>query len=131
MAWRTQARLSGESGRSLQHQANVAYRLFAACAVVSNDINQPVEDGRTDAGPCHLQSPRDVFSIGRMALLQLEVQVSDRLPIAQRLSGPRRISPSQHKTLFRCSKSSTQDVIEGVQISSPLSAGDQLTTDLI
>jgi hypothetical protein len=69
--------------RLVEDKANIVCRLFSTGTMIPNDLNQPIEHGRADAGARVRQIPPHVFSIAGMTAFQSDFELPHGLLVAQ------------------------------------------------
>src|SRR6185312_14783739 len=60
-----------------------------------------------------------------MATDQVIFELSYRLDVAKALARYRRVRPSEDEPALGCTKATTKDVIEGIEVVTPLGIGDE------
>ncbi len=97
----------------------------------SNYLGKPLENSRADTVFCICKIIRYVGSIGRMAMLNAVLKLTNSFCITKFLPRQIRVFPLQDKATISCTKTTSQNVIKGVQVLSPILTGNKNTTDLI
>jgi len=97
----------------------------------ANDVCQDFEKSLSLPLLCKQKVRFDALTIFRMTPSELVLDVSDGLWISQPSLRSIRILPPYDKTVIRRSETAPQDVIEGIQISSPSKAGNQNLANVV
>jgi hypothetical protein len=114
-----------------QLKLNSIARLTSARTVNSNDLKDYVRKGWTLTAPGCINLAHHNFNTFRMTVLNLVLKPAEHFCISQRLTRSLKIQPAKPESSFRRSKTTPKNVIEGIEISSPLESGDQMSRNLI
>lgn len=98
----------------------------AAGAVLFDDVDDEVEEGRADTTASRVEFLGDVASIGRVTRLEQALEPLRHLGVAE--ANPRQggVFPAQREPTVGCAETSAQEVVERVEIAAPPVVGQEL-----
>lgn len=102
-----------------ENETHIVLIFSSARPVDRENLNKPIKHSRPHAayGPFKIGS--DMRAVVRMAFFQPELKLSYCFRITERFSRLCRMCPSQREAVVRRSKSASQDIVEGIEISAP------------
>lgn len=112
-----------------ENQLHAVLLLSATCAVPLDDLDQPIKHRGADPLACSLQISADPLPVVWVAAGQPQLQLLDRLRVAEPLAGYTGVNPSQDEPTVRRSKTAAEDVVECVEVVPSLGTRDQYAAD--
>jgi hypothetical protein len=92
--------------------------------VISDDLNEPIEDGRSFSSLLSRQLLFHMRNVGRMAKTEPRMNLSNGLIISQEFAGPLMVSPDEDKNPVGRAEPAAKDVIERVEVPASERSGD-------
>lgn len=102
-----------------EFQGDVVFCLSATRAVVPDDLNDQIEQGRTLAHTGGRQLLRHASAVGWVARLKYTLVALCHCFMAKPHSGHAGVLPTQDEASVRCTEASAQDVVERVEVAPP------------
>ena len=105
--------------------------LLPTRAMISDDLYEPVKDCGSRVGLRRREVGSDRVAVRWMTAQQPHLQLTDGLTIAQTIARNCMVFPYKLEPPFGGPESAAKNVVERVEVVSPLSAGDHGPTDFV
>jgi len=114
-----------------QLKLNTVICFVSAGTVFSNNFNDYLRHGWAFAADGCFDFLFNEPDIVGVAVLNLLLKPAHGFRVSQSLAGALKVQPANPKSSFGCSETSSENVVESIEISSPSSSGDQTSGDFV